>query len=395
MIEIIDDVEYISTDFCILNGALERLSFTTSISNSIDNTQEFRNSLRFYPYTEFNFPLKFYDQTDLTQLFKIISDANIELLVDDFDIFYDVAISELSKFIPFNTDNSSIRNGSIIKVFTSSGIVYRRVTALQRVTESIDPENLENIIKSVDKGFVLNDFIDDAYQIRLMHTCVLTTDISYSLSYSLIDSNIQLISSTDVYYPQIDNLPTFKSKPYIQFMGYDILYKDSNISIDIDSGSIYDFDKISLQSKVTNFEKPIISKSLNILLNSKSDTLYFKSLLNTLKGQLTEFFMPSFEKAYSEYSISGSYITIPLKDFDESIKYLAINTISDNYEPFEIISKTINGSSIVLNLGSNIGSAKTICPINLVRLGSDSFEFKYHSNSIIELSSSLVELGYE
>ena len=379
----IDDVDYILLTQCPLLDTTERYAFKTDVHKSYDGSDEVRIPEIDYARQSMTYSLSSYRAETVGLFNDVYSLMRKEYLVPQPLESLDVGnISD--DFIEYDTSLIPIQVDSFILIQPESGTLQVR-----KVTEIGRYEVIEDEPTYID-GYRLNESVTASNaSIYPLRKCIIDGNVSTTVNNSTFNPMLNLRVIDNVKYPVADAAVQYKDND-LYFMPLlldgdflDIELQQHQNIVDGEIGKFWSF---------TNWNHPLVSKNLIIIMRSRQEYLDLKKWFYRRRGMLNEFWMPSYEQNFNVVSANDTSLVVKNESYLSNKANIAVKSNSV-WTVHSIVSASTVGENKNLIVSPSLPTKiDRISYLDLYRLGSDSIEFRFMGNDIIQTTLPIVEL---
>ena len=376
--------DYILLTQCPLVGTTERYEFKTDVHEVYNGGSEERIPGRDYARQSMSYSVHAYRAETVGLFNDLYSWLRKTYLVPQPLESQDVG-NLADDFIEADTSLVSIEVGTLILVQPLIGsLEVREVTEIGRY-EVIEEEPVYIDGYRLNSAVIANDAT--IYPLR---KCIIDGNPSISVSESMIKSLLNL--------RVIDNFKYEIAEAPTQYNGDDLYF--TPLLLD---GEVVDIELMQQQNIVdgqigqfwqfTNWLNPKIGKNLRVLMHSKQEYMDYKKWFYRRRGMLNAFWLPSYEQNFNVVSSDSNSITVKDENYLANRVNIAIK--SDGvWTAHAITNAATSGANKVLTLSpSPPTTIQRVSYLGLYRLGSDSVQFIFRGNDIIEATVPILELS--
>lgn len=368
----IDDVDYILLTQCPLLDTTEQYDFKTDVHLSYDGTSEERIPERDYARQSLTYSLSAY-RAETVGMFNDIHSwmRKVYLIPQPLESLDVGNISD--DFIEADTSLIPIQVDSFILIQPSSGSIAVR-----------------KIVGVSNDGYVINSpIIAPDASIYPLRKCIIDGNVNYKVNNSTFNTMLNLRVIDNVEYPVADAPEQFDDKD-IYFMP--LLLDGDFIDVELQQHQAIVDGEIGKFWSFTNWNNPIAAKNLRIIMRSRQEYLDLKKWFYRRRGMLNEFWLPSYEHNFNVVSASSSTLIVKNESYLDIKKSIAIKS-NGVWSAYSVLSASDSGIDKVLTLSSTLpAKIERISYLDLYRLGSDSINFIFKGNDIIEATVPIIEL---
>ena len=376
--------DYILLTQCPLVGTTERYEFKTDVHEVYNGGSEERIPERDYARQSMSYSIHAYRAETVGLFNDLYSWLRKTYLVPQPLESQDVG-NLADDFIEADTSIVSIEVGTLILVQPLIGsLEVREVTEIGRY-EVIEEEPVYIDGYRLNSAVIANDAT--IYPLR---KCIIDGNPSISVSESMIKSLLNL--------RVIDNFKYEIAEAPTQYKGDDLYF--TPLLLD---GEMVDIELMQQQNIVdgqigqfwqfTNWLNPKIGKNLRVLMHSKQEYMDYKKWFYRRRGMLNAFWLPSYEQNFNVVSSDSNSITVKDENYLANRVNIAIKS-NDVWTAHAITNAATSGANKVLTLSpSPPTTIQRVSYLGLYRLGSDSVQFIFRGNDIIEATVPILELS--
>ena len=380
----IDDQEYILLTQCPLLDTSERYTFKTDVHKSYNGSTEERIPELDAARQAMTYSLSSYRAETVGLFNETYSWMRKEYLVPQ--PLESKEVGNLADdFIECDTDDISINADSLILIQPESGALeVRKVIEIGRY------EAVNNETVYID-GFRLNQLIlaNDA-TIYPLRKCIIDGNVSAQVSNALFSPMLSLRVLDNAEYP-IAEAPQQYENEDIYFMPLlldgdylDIEFQQHQNIVDGEIGAFWQF---------THWANPLASKNLRIIMRSREEYYQLKQWFYRRRGMLNPFWLPSYEHNFNVVSAMDTTLVVKNEQFLSNKLNIAVKS-NGTWTDHTITSYTINSGIVNMQVSPSLPTKiERISYLDLYRLGSDTIEFMFKGNDIIETTLPIVELN--
>lgn len=380
----IDDVDYILLTQCPLLDTTERYDFKTDVHKSYDGSDEVRIPEIDYARQSMTYSLSAY-RAETVGMFNDIHSwmRKVYLIPQPLE---SLDVGNLSvDFIEADTSLIPIQVGSFILIQPESGALQVR-----KVTEIGRYEVIEDVPVYID-GYRLNEAVTASNaSIYPLRKCIIDGNVSTTVNNSTFNPMLNLRVIDNVEYPVADAPEQYKDND-LYFMPLlldgdflDIELQQHQNIVDGEIGKFWSF---------TNWNHPLVSKNLIIIMRSRQEYLDLKKWFYRRRGMLNEFWLPSYEQNFNVVSASGDSLVVKNESYLSNKTNIAVKS-NGVWTVHEITNQSTTGANKTLLVEPSLPTKiDRISYLDLYRLGSDSIEFRFMGNDIIQTTLPIVELS--
>lgn len=376
--------DYILLTQCPLVDTTERYEFKTDVHEAYNGSSEERIPERDYARQSMSYSVHAYRNETVGLFNDLYSWLRKTYLVPQPLESQDVG-NLSDDFIETDTSLISIEVGTLILVQPITGqLEVREVTEIGRY-EVIEEETVY-----ID-GYRLNSSVTatDA-TIYPLRKCIIDGNPSISVSESMIKPLLNLRVLDNFKY-EISEEPEQYKNDDLYFMPLlldgemlDIEFQQQQTIVDGQIGQFWQF---------TNWINPKIAKNLRVIMHSKQEYMDYKKWFYRRRGMLNSFWLPSYEQNFNVVSRSSSSITVKDENYLANRVNIAIKS-NGVWTAHTVTNAVTSGANKVLTLSpSPPTTIQRVSYLGLYRLGSDSVEFIFRGNDIIEANVPILELS--
>lgn len=380
----IDDVDYLLLTQCPLLDTTERYAFKTDVHKSYDGSDEVRIPEIDYARQSMTYSLSAYRAETVGLFNDVYSWMRKEYLVPQPLESLDVGnISD--DFIEADTSSIPIPVDSFILIQPLSGVLeVRKIIEIGRY------EVIEDETVYID-GYRLNEPVTASNaSIYPLRKCIIDGNVSTTVNNSIFNPMLNLRVVDNVEYPVADAPEQYKDND-LYFMPLlldgdflDIELQQHQNIVDGEIGKFWSF---------TNWNYPLASKNLRIIMRSRQEYLDLKKWFYRRRGMLNEFWLPSYEQNFNVVSASGDSLVVKNESYLSNKTNIAVKS-NGVWTVHEITNQSTTGANKTLLVEPSLPTKiERISYLDLYRLGSDSIEFRFMGNDIIEATVPIVELS--
>ena len=376
--------DYILLTQCPLMGTTERYEFKTDVHEVYNGGSEERIPERDYARQSMSYSVHAYRAETVGLFNDLYSWLRKTYLVPQPLESQDVG-NLADDFIEADTSLISIEVGTLILVQPLIGsLEVREVTEIGRY-EVIEEEPVYIDGYRLNSAVIANDAT--IYPLR---KCIIDGNPSISVSESMVKSLLNL--------RVIDNFKYEIAEAPTQYKGDDLYF--TPLLLD---GEVVDIELMQQQNIVdgqigqfwqfTNWLNPKIGKNLRVLMHSKQEYMDYKKWFYRRRGMLNAFWLPSYEQNFNVVSSDSNSITVKDENYLANRVNIAIKS-NDVWTAHAITNAATSGANKVLTLSpSPPTTIQRVSYLGLYRLGSDSVQFIFRGNDIIEATVPILELS--
>ena len=376
--------DYILLTQCPLVGTTERYEFKTDVHEVYNGGSEERIPERDYARQSMSYSVHAYRAETVGLFNDLYSWLRKTYLVPQ-PLESQDAGNLADDFIEADTSLVSIEVGTLILVQPLIGsLEVREVTEIGRY-EVIEEEPVYIDGYRLNSAVIANDAT--IYPLR---KCIIDGNPSISVSESMVKSLLNL--------RVIDNFKYEIAEAPTQYKGDDLYF--TPLLLD---GEMVDIELMQQQNIVdgqigqfwqfTNWLNPKIGKNLRVLMHSKQEYMDYKKWFYRRRGMLNAFWLPSYEQNFNVVSSDSNSITVKDENYLANRVNIAIKS-NDVWTAHAITNAATSGANKVLTLSpSPPTTIQRVSYLGLYRLGSDSVQFIFRGNDIIEATVPILELS--
>lgn len=370
---VFDGVEYILLTQCPLLDTTEQYAFKTDVHKSYDGSDEVRIPEIDAARQSMTYSLSAY-RAEIVGLFN--------------DVY---SWMRKTYLVPQPLESLDVGDISGTSIIADTSKIPVDIDSLILIQPSSGPIAIRKIVGVSDDGYVINSSIiaTDA-SIYPLRKCIIDGNVSNTVNNSTFNPMLNLRVIDNVKYPVADAPEQYKDND-LYFMP--LLLDGDFLDIELQQHQSIVDGQIGKFWSFTNWDNPIEAKNLRIIMRSRQEYLDLKKWFYRRRGMLNSFWLPTYQQSFNIVSASSSVLRVRDDNFIDGKKNIAIKS-NGNWSAYEIVSTDIVGSDIELLLSppppSNISRASYL---NLYRLASDSIEFRFLGNDIIETTLPIVELN--
>ena len=380
----IDSQEYILLTQCPLLDTSERYTFKTDVHKSYNGATEERIPEIDEARQAMTYSLSSYRAETVGLFNETYSWVRKEYLVPQ--PLESKEVGNLADdFIECDTDDISINTDSLILIQPESGALeVRKVTEIGRY------EVIEDEPVYID-GYRLNEAVtaNDA-TIYPLRKCIIDGNVNAQINNATFSPMLSLRVLDNAEYP-IAEAPQQYENEDIYFMPLlldgdylDIEFQQHQNIVDGEIGKFWSF---------TNWANPLVAKNLRIVMHSREEYYQLKQWFYRRRGMLNPFWLPTYEHNFNVISAGGSSLVVKNESFLSSKTSIAVKS-NGVWSAHAITNKTVSANSVDMNVFPQLPTKiERISYLDLYRLGSDTIEFMFKGNDIIETTLPIVELN--
>ncbi|MEG2273133.1 MAG: hypothetical protein RSC05_12765 [Acinetobacter sp.] len=380
----IDDQEYILLTQCPLLDTSERYAFKTDVHKSYNGSTEERIPEIDEARQSLAYSLSSYRAETVGLFNETYSWMRKEYLVPQ--PLESKEVGNLADdFIECDTSGISIAADHFILIQPESGALQVR-----KVTEIGRYEVVNNETVYID-GYRLNQLIlaNDA-TIYPLRKCIIDGNVNAQINNATFSPMLSLRVLDNVEYPIAVAPQQYKNED-IYFMPLlldgdylDVEFRQHQSIVDGEIGKFWSF---------TNWANPLVAKNLRILMRSREEYHQLKQWFYRRRGMLNAFWLPTYEHNFNIISASSSSLVVKNESFLSNKTSIAVKS-NGVWSAHAITNKTVNSGNVSMQVSPTLPAAiERISYLDLYRLGSDTIEFMFKGNDIIETTLPIVELS--
>lgn len=380
----IDDQEYILLTQCPLIDTSERYAFKTDVHKSYNGSTEERIPEIDEARQSLTYSLSSYRAETVGLFNETYSWMRKEYLVPQ--PLESKEVGNLADdFIECDTSGISISADHFILIQPESGALQVR-----KVTEIGRYEVIEDEPVYID-GYRLNEAVtaNDA-TIYPLRKCIIDGNLNAQINNATFSPMLSLRVLDNVEYPIAEAPQQYKNED-IYFMPLlldgdylDVEFQQHQNIVDGEIGNFWSF---------TNWANPLVAKNLRIIMQSREEYYQLKQWFYRRRGMLNAFWLPTYEHNFNVVSASGSSLVVKNDSFLSNKTSIAVKS-NGVWSAHAITNKTVNSSNVNIQVSPTLPSnIERISYLDLYRLGSDTIEFMFKGNDIIETTLPIVELN--
>ena len=379
----IDNQDYILLTQCPLLDTSERYAFKTDVHKSHNGSTEERIPEIDEARQSMTYSLSSYRAETVGLFNETYSWMRKEYLVPQ--PLESKEVGNLADdFIECDTDNISINTDSLILIQPESGALeVRKVIEIGRY------EVIEDEPVYID-GFRLNQLIlaNDA-TIYPLRKCIIDGNVNAQINNATFSPMLSLRVLDNAEYKIAEEPQQYKNNDlYFMPLLLDGDYLDIELQqhqniVDGEIGAFWQF---------THWANPLASKNLRIIMRSREEYYQLKQWFYRRRGMLNAFWLPSYEHNFNVIFAGGSSLVVKNESFLSSKTSIAVKS-NGVWSAHAITNKTVSSNSVDMNVFPQLPTKiERISYLDLYRLGSDTIEFMFKGNDIIETTLPIVEL---
>ena len=379
----VDNQDYILLTQCPLLDTSERYAFKTDVHKSYNGSTEERIPELDAARQAMTYSLSSYRAETVGLLNETYSWMRKEYLVPQ--PLESKEVGNLADdFIECDTSGISIAADHFILIQPESGALQVR-----KVTEIGRYEVIEDETVYID-GYRLNEAItaNDA-TIYPLRKCIIDGNVNAQINNATFSPMLSLRVLDSVEYP-IAEAPQQYENEDIYFMP--LLLDGDYLDIELQQHQNIVDGEIGAFWQFTHWENPLASKNLRIIMRSREEYYQLKQWFYRRRGMLNAFWLPSYEHNFNVIFAGGSSLVVKNESFLSSKTSIAVKS-NGVWSAHAITNKTVSSNSVDMNVFPQLPTKiERISYLDLYRLGSDTIEFMFKGNDIIETTLPIVEL---
>ena len=379
----IDSQEYILLTQCPLLDTSERYAFKTDVHKSYNGATEERIPEIDEARQSLTYSLSSYRAETAGLFNETYSWMRKEYLVPQ--PLESKEVGNLADdFIECDTDDISINTDSLILIQPESGALeVRKVIEIGRY------EVVNNETVYID-GFRLNQLIlaNDA-TIYPLRKCIIDGNVNAQINNVTFSPMLSLRVLDNAEYQIAEDPQQYKNNDlYFMPLLLDGDYLDIELQqhqniVDGEIGAFWQF---------THWANPLASKNLRIIMRSREEYYQLKQWFYRRRGMLNAFWLPTYEHNFNIVSASGTTLVVKDESFLQNKNNIAVKS-NGVWSAHSVISANANGIISTMTVSPVLpNNIERISYLDLYRLGSDTIEFMFKGNDIIETTLPIVEL---
>ena len=380
----IDNQDYILLTQCPLLDTSERYTFKTDVHKSYNGSTEERIPELDAARQSLTYSLSSYRAETVGFFNETYSWMRKEYLVPQ--PLESKEVGNLADdFIECDTSGISIAADHFILIQPESGALeVRKVTEIGRY------EVVNNEPVYID-GFRLNQLIlaNDA-TIYPLRKCIIDGNVSAQINNAAFSPMLSLRVLDNAEYKIAEEPQQYKNNDlYFMPLLLDGDYLDIELQqhqniVDGEIGAFWQF---------THWENPLASKNLRIIMRSREEYYQLKQWFYRRRGMLNAFWLPTYEHNFNIVSASGTTLVVKDESFLQNKNNIAVKS-NGVWSAHSVISASANGIIATMTVSPVLpNNIERISYLDLYRLGSDTIEFMFKGNDIIETTLPIVELN--
>lgn len=380
----IDSQDYILLTQCPLLDTSERYTFKTDVHKSYNGSTEERIPEIDEARQSLTYSLSSYRAETVGLFNETYSWMRKEYLVPQ--PLESKEVGNLADdFIECDTSGISITADHFILIQPESGALQVR-----KVTEIGRYEVIDNEPVYID-GYRLNEAVtaNDA-TIYPLRKCIIDGNVNAQTNNATFSPMLSLRVLDNVEYP-IATAPQQYKNEDIYFMPLlldgdylDIEFQQHQNIVDGEIGRFWSF---------TNWANPLVAKNLRIIMQSREEYYQLKQWFYRRRGMLNAFWLPTYEHNFNVVSAIDTTLVVKNESFLPNKPNIAVKS-NGVWAAHTITSYTINSGIVNMQVSPSLPTnIERISYLDLYRLGSDTIEFMFKGNDIIETTLPIVELN--
>ena len=379
----IDSQDYILLTQCPLLDTSERYAFKTDVHKSYNGSTEERIPGLDAARQSMTYSLSSYRAETVGLFNETYSWMRKEYLVPQ--PLESKEVGNLADdFIECDTDNISINTDSLILIQPESGALeVRKVIEIGRY------EVIEDEPVYID-GYRLNQLIlANNATIYPLRKCIIDGNVNAQINNATFSPMLGLRVLDNAEYQIAEEPQQYKNNDlYFMPLLLDGDYLDIELQqhqniVDGEIGAFWQF---------THWANPLASKNLRIIMRSREEYYQLKQWFYRRRGMLNAFWLPSYEHNFNVIFAGGSSLVVKNESFLSSKTSIAVKS-NGVWSAHAITNKTVSSNSVDMNVFPQLPTKiERISYLDLYRLGSDTIEFMFKGNDIIETTLPIVEL---